>query len=332
MNLRPGPAQAVVLIAALSLAACSRAKEGGSVHLNGRIEAPTVDLAPKVAGRVVEVKVREGDRVKAGDLLVTLDLGETALSVERDRRGLQSAESRLKDFEVGSRPPEIAAAEADVADKKAAVDLATKELQRQETLMTKKVGIVRDLDRARTDLSRTEAALRASQDRLALAREGFRKWQTEQARTDVQRAETVLRQSETVAKEGEIRAPADGIVLHRMAEPGLLLGAGQPALTMAFAGRLYVRTFVPETKLGLVRQGTGARVVVDAFPGKSFPARVTEISPDAEFTPKPVETRDERVNLVYPAKVDLDGGWGVPLVPGQPAEVFVDPPAGDTAR
>jgi HlyD family secretion protein len=117
-----------------------------------------------------------------------------------------------------------------------------------------------------------------------------------------------------------------------MAEPGLLLGGGQPALTMAFAGRLYVRTFVPETKLGLVRQGSVARVVVDTFPGKSFPARVTEISPDAEFTPKPVETRDERVNLVYPAKVDLDGGWGVPLVPGQPAEVFIDPPAGEKAR
>lgn len=324
--------RAAVFLVALSLAGCSRKGDVGGVHLNGRIEAPTVDLAPKVAGRVVEVKVREGDRVKVGDLLVRLDLGETALSVDRDRSGLQSAESRLKDFQVGSRPPEIAAAEADVADKKASLDLATRELQRQETLMAKKVGIVRDLDRARTDLSRTEAGLRASQDRLALAREGFRKWQTDQARVDVQRAKTVLQQSETVAKEGEIRAPADGVVLHRMAEPGLLLAGGQPALTMAFAGRLYVRTFVPETKLGLVHQGSAARVVVDAFPGKSFSGRVTEISPDAEFTPKPVETRDERVNLVFAAKVDLDGGWSVPLVPGQPADVFVEVSTGGKAR
>ena len=77
-----------------------------------------------------------------------------------------------------------------------------------------------------------------------------------------------------------------------MAEPGLLLAAGQPALTMAFADRLYVRTFVPETKLGRVRTGQSAAVSVDAFPGKSFPARVAEISPDAEFTPKAVETRE----------------------------------------
>ena len=109
-------------------------------------------------------------------------------------------------------------------------------------------------------------------------------------------------------REAEIRAPADGVILHRIAEPGLLLAAGQPALTMAFADRLYVRTYVPEPVLGKVRHGMAATVRVDAFPGKSFPAKVTEISPDAEFTPKPVETRGERVNLVYAAKVDLDRG------------------------
>lgn len=320
---RPSRRLLAALAVPLLIAGCRRGGDG-AIRLNGRVEAALVDLAPKVAGRVVEVKVREGDRVKAGDLLVTLDLGETALSVERDRDALGSAEARLKDLRSGSRSQEVAAAEADLADRKAAVDLAKKELARQETLMAKKVGIPRDLDRAKTELARSQAAQRASEERLALAREGFRKYQTEQAAADAKRAATVLKQSETVAREAEIRAPADGVVLHRMAEPGLLLGAGQPALTMAFADRLYVRTFVPETRLGQVRQGTAATVTVDAFPGKSFPARVTEISPTAEFTPKAVETREERVNLVYAAKVDLDAGWDAPLVPGQPAEVVVE--------
>ena len=133
----------------------------------------------------------------------------------------------------------------------------------------------------------------------------------------------VLKQSESVAREAEIRAPADGVILHRMAEPGLLLGPGQPAVTLAFSNRLYVRTFIPETQLGRVRPGSPAEVTVDAFPGKVFPAKVTEISPDAEFTPKPVDTPRERVNLVYAAKVDLDAGWNAPLVPGQPADVRV---------
>jgi HlyD family secretion protein len=308
---RPFRRLAAAALLPLLLAGCRRGDEDGTIHLNGRIEAAMVDLAPKVPGRVLEVRVREGDRVKAGDLLVTLDLGETALSVDRDRDALGSAEARLSDLRSGSRSQEVAAAEADLADKRAIVDLARRELGRQEALMAKKVGIPREL-----------------------AREGARRYQTEQARSDVRRAETVLKQSQTVAREAEIRAPADGVILHRMAEPGLLLGAGQPALSMAFADRLYVRTFVPETKLGQVRPGVAARVVVDAFPGRSFPARVTEISPVAEFTPKAVETREERVNLVYAAKVDLDRGWGEPLVPGQPAEVLVEPlptaPSGST--
>jgi HlyD family secretion protein len=314
---------ALAIAPLLLLAACRTKEDPNTVRLNGRLEAPTVDLAPKVAGRVLEVKVREGDRVKAGDLLVTLDLGETGISVERDRRALESSQARYEDLQAGSREAEIKAAEQEVADRRAAVELARPELDRQVVLLSKKVGTQRDVDVARANLERAEANLKISLERLQLAREGFRKHQTEQARYDVDRAKSVLLQSETVAKESEIRAPADGVVLHRIAEPGLLLGPGAPALTLAFANRLYVRTFVPETQLGRVRQGQPATVTVDAFRGRSFPARVTEISPDAEFTPKPVETRRERVNLVYAAKVDLDGGWSEPLVPGQPAEVVV---------
>ncbi len=315
-----------LLISGLWLAILSSAcapKESGTVRLNGRLESPLVDLAPKVAGRVTEIRVREGDRVKAGDLLARLDLGDTAIAVDRDRDALRSAEARFQDLAQGSRPAEIQAAEADVADKRAQVDLSRRELDRQQTLLAKRIGSQQDFDRAKTELDRASAALKASQDRLKLSVEGFRKFQTEQARYDAERAKNVLRQSETVAREAEIRAPADGVILHRIAEPGLLLSPSQPAFTMAFADRLYVRAFIPETDLGKVRNGMPATVRVDAFPGRSFPAHVTEISPDAEFTPKPVETKSERVNLVYAAKVDLDRGWKEPLVPGQPADVIV---------
>jgi len=318
-GLLPAALAAGVLVAA---SAC-RGKDDGAVHLSGRLEAPLVDLAPKVAGRVAEVLVREGDRVKAGDLLARLDLGETALAPERDARGLQSAEARFNDLKTGSRAAEIKAAEQEVADRRAALELAKPELERQQILLSKKVGTPRDVDVAHANLERAQANLKMSEERLLLVREGFRKGQTEQARVDVERARAVLKQSESVAREAEIRAPADGVILHRMAEPGLLLGPGQPALTMAFANRLYVRTFVPETQLGRVKPGSPAEVTVDAFPGNVFPAKVTEISPDAEFTPKPVDTPRERVNLVYAAKVDLDAGWNAPLVPGQPADVRV---------
>jgi len=312
--------------------ACGQKEDPNLVHLNGRLEAPLVDLAPKVAGRVLEVRVKEGDRVKAGDLLIVLDLGDTALAVERDRHGVESARARLQDLAVGSRQAEVAAAEAELADRKAAVDLATRELQRQELLLQKEVGTERDYDRAKTDLDRSTAAARMSEERLTLTREGFRQWQTQQARSEVNRAQSQLRQSEIIARESEMRAPADAVVTHRLVEPGQLLAAGQNGLTLALTGRLYVRTFIPETKLGQVKHGQSASVTVDSFPGHTFEAVVTEIAPDPEFTPKQVETREERVNLVYGAKVDLMGGWGVSLVPGQPAEIHVKAAAPQTAR
>ena len=106
---------ALVAGGAAAFSGCRAKDDGRIVHLNGRIEAPLVDLAPKVSGRVVEVLVREGDRVKAGDVLARLDLGDTALAVERDREGVRSAQARYEDLASGSRRSEIAAAEADVA-------------------------------------------------------------------------------------------------------------------------------------------------------------------------------------------------------------------------
>jgi HlyD family secretion protein len=307
----------------LSSAGGCRKDEAGVVHLNGRLEAKQVDLAPKVAGRVLDVLVHEGDRVRAGDLLVRLDLGDTAIAVQRDQQGFLSAEANYRDYVEGSRPPEIQAAEADVADKEAKLTLARRELERQRSLLETKIGTQQDFDSAKTAAESAEAALKASSEQLKLAREGFRKFKTQQARHDMDRAQSVLRQSQTLAAEAEIRAPGDGVILHRIAEPGLLLGPTQPALTMAFSNRLYVRAFIPETDLGKVRTGLPATVSVDAFPGRTFPAHVTEISPTAEFTPKPVDTRSVRVELVYAAKVDLDRGWMEPLVPGQPADVAV---------
>ena len=310
----------------LALSGCRQDADPTLIRLNGRIEAAMVDLSPKVTGRVREVLVKEGDRVKAGDVLVRLDLGETGLTVARDQSAVAAAQARVRDLEAGTRRSELAAAEADVNDRKAALDLAKKELQRQQFLLERKVGTGRDVDRATTEVQRLEAALKVASSRLATLREGARPWQVQQAQDDAARAQTVLEQSQTTVNEGELRAPADTVVVHRFVEPGQLVTPGQPTLTLAFLDRLYVRTFVPEMLRGRVRPGIEADVIVDAYKDKTFKAKVAEIARDAEFTPKQVETRAERVNLVYAAKVDLVGGWSEPLDLGQPAEVLIKTP------
>jgi HlyD family secretion protein len=314
------------LLVAAAASACRQTEDPTRIRLSGRIEAAMVDLSPKVTGRVAEVLVKEGDRVKAGDVLIRLDLGETGLSVARDRSAVAAAEARVRDLEAGTRRSELAAAQAEVDDRRAALDLAEKELQRQRFLLERKVGTQRDVDRATTEVERLKAAVSAAGNRLAALREGARRGQIQQAQDEAARARTVLEQSRTVVGEGELRAPADAVIVHRFAEPGQLMTPGQPGLTLAFTDRLYVRTFVPEPVLGRVRPGIAAEVRVDAYPDKAFKATVAEIARDAEFTPKQVETRTERVNLVYAAKVDLEGGWTVPLVPGQPAEVVIHAP------
>jgi HlyD family secretion protein len=313
----------LVCLALVTAGACRQAADPNLLRLNGRIEAVMVDLSPKVTGRVREVLVREGDRVKAGDVLVRLDLGDTNLTVARDQSQVAAAEARVRDLEAGSRTSEIAAAEAEVRDREAGLRLAEKELQRQQFMLERKVATGRDVERATTEVERLKAAVSATESRLKLLREGARRWQVQQAHDDVSRAKSVLQQSQTVVNEGELRAPADAIVVHRFVEPGQLVAPGQPGLTLAFTDRLYVRTYVPEPSLGKVRIGIAADVIVDAFKEKTFKARIAEVSREAEFTPKQVETRAERVNLVYAAKVDLDGGWDAPLVPGQPAEVLI---------
>jgi HlyD family secretion protein len=316
-------AAALAMTGGLLLGACREAADPHLIRLNGRIEAAMVDLSPKVTGRVREVLVKEGDRVKAGDLLVRLDLGETGLTVARDRSAVAAAQARVRDLEAGTRRSELAAAEAEVTDRKAALDLAKKELERQRFLLERKVGTQRDVDRAMTEVERLTAAVSATSNRLSALREGARSNQVQQARDEVARAETVLEQSQTVVNEGELRAPADTVVVHRFVEPGQLVTPGQPTLTLAFLDRLYVRTFVPELVRGRVRPGVDADVIVDAYKDRIFKGKVAEVARDAEFTPKQVETRTERVNLVYAAKIDLTGGWSEPLDLGQPAEVLI---------
>jgi HlyD family secretion protein len=315
-----------LLAALIAPGACREAADPTQIRLNGRIEAAMVDLSPKVTGRVREVLVKEGDRVKAGDVLVRLDLGETGLTVARDKSTVAAAQARVRDLQAGTRRSELAAAEADVNDRKAALELAKKELQRQQFMLERKVGTGREVERATTEVQRLEAGVSAAQSRLTTLRQGARQWQVQQAQDDAARAQTVLEQSQTTVSEGELRAPADTVVVHRFVEPGQLVTPGQPTLTLAFLDRLYVRTFVPEMLRGRVRPGIEADVIVDAYKDKTFKAKVAEISRDAEFTPKQVETRAERVNLVYAAKVDLVGGWSEPLDLGQPAEVLIKTP------
>jgi HlyD family secretion protein len=167
-----------------------------------------------------------------------------------------------------------------------------------------------------------QAEVRAARDRLALLEAGPRPHQVEAAQAQVAQAEGALAQARARLADTRVEAPIDGVVLRKNLEPGATATPGTPVLTLVDPATIWLRAYVPEVELGRVRVGQRAQVTVDAFPGQPFPARITEIASEAEFTPRNVQTQKERVNLVFRVKVTVDNRDGR-LKPGMPADAVI---------
>ncbi|MFN8009771.1 MAG: HlyD family efflux transporter periplasmic adaptor subunit [Holophagaceae bacterium] len=300
----------------LALAACHRSQEP---VLNGRVEAYLTDLGPRAAGRLVELKVVEGQRVKAGDLLARVHAEELDAAVDRDLAALQAAEAKSLEAANGTRLEDIAQGEAKVKDADAALRLAEENLKRASRLFKDGVLSQAELDRAQTERDRAQAGLNLASKALAELRAGLRQEQRSGVNADARRAKAVLELSRAQAKFTEIRAPFDGVVVHRLREPGSVLGVGQGVVTLARLDTLWVRVYLPQTLQAKAR--IGLPVEVATADRRTFQATLDEVSSEPEFTPKMVETREERVNLVYPARVHLKEGFDKGLVPGLSVDV-----------
>jgi HlyD family secretion protein len=287
--------------------------------LNGRVEAYLTDLGPRVGGRLVELTVREGQRVKAGDLLARLSAEELDAAVLRDQAGFDSAEAKRLELDRGSRLEQVAQGEARVRDAEAALKLAEENLHRTQRLVGDKVLSQAELDRVTAERDRAAAALNLQAKALAELKAGARIEQRQAGGAEARKARAVLQQSRVQAGFMEVRAPFDGVVTHRLREPGSILTAGQPVLTLARLDQLWVRVYLPQALQSQARLGTPVTVLT--ADGRSLEATLDEIASESEFTPKMVESREERVNLVYPARVNLANGWDKGLVPGVAVDV-----------
>lgn len=293
--------------------------------LNGRVEAYLTDLGPRVGGRLVELHAREGQRVKAGDLLARVAAEELDAAVLRDQAGLDSAEARRLELDRGTRSEQIAQGEARLRDAQAALRLAEENLGRTQNLVAGRVLSQAELDRATAERDRAAAAQNLQTKALAELRAGARLEQRQVGGAEARRARAVLHQSRVQAGFTEVRAPFDGVVTHRLREPGSVIGAGQPVLTLARLDQLWVRIYLSQPQQSLARLGSAVSVEVPG--GRILEATLDEVAAEAEFTPKMVESREERVNLVYPARVNLPLGWDKGLIPGQAVDVRLGAPA-----
>jgi HlyD family secretion protein len=257
----------------------------GLVQANGRIEGDRLLVASKFPGRVTKLLAHEGDQVKTGQVLVQLDDTQARAQARQARAAMAAVQ-----------------AEAEAAKRHA--EQAQRDAGRFHELRTEGTASVRVAVQA-------ALAARVAQDRLA------------SAQAQLSRARAALAEAESVLTDLTVRAPADGTVTTRMADTGEVVAAGSVLLILVDLDRLYLKVYVPEALIGKLRLGLPAKIYTDAFPEQPFEAELRYIAAQAEFTPKEVQTPDERVKLVYAVKLYLTTNPEHRLTPGQPADAVI---------
>jgi HlyD family secretion protein len=292
------------------------------LKVSGTIEVTSVELGFKVGGRLIQRLVDEGAQVSVGQLIARLEDDE--LKQERSTRVAdeQATRSALADLEAGNRREEIAQGEASLARMKADADRLARDAERAEDLFKRDVIPQKELDAARSSRDASAASVREAEQRLKLLRAGPRPDAVRQARARLEASTAGRSLAETRLSQSILTSPLSGLVLAKHAEPGEILAAGAPVITVGKMDEVWVRAYIPESQLGRVTTGQRARVTVDTWPGRSFEGRVSFISSTAEFTPKNVQTEQERVKLVYRIKITLPNPRGE-LKPGMPADAVI---------
>lgn len=293
---------------------------GGAATLYGNVDIREVELAFRVPGRLEAMYFNEGDAVEAGAIVARLDAEpyEEALAVAEAR--VRQAEAQLAKLEAGSRPQEIQRARASVREAQAAFANAERDFERQSGLLESGASSERARDAARARRDEAAARLASAQEAQALAEEGFRSEDIAAAKADVAAAAAVRAQAETALEDATLTAPADGVLIARIAEPGSMLGQGAPVFSLSLRDPIYVRAYVAEPELGRVAPGTAVTVETDS--GGTYRGQVGFVSPRAEFTPRSVQTPELRTDLVYRVRIvvdDADEG----LLQGMPVTVHL---------
>ena len=307
---------------ALSLAACRRAETGGPIVATGHVEATDVLVSTKVPGTLEALPVDEGSTVAAGQEIARLDTTDTRLALDaaRAERAQAAAEMRLR--LAGSREEDVKEAEAQLVRAEADLDGAQKDLDRMEGLLGAGSGTTKSRDDARTRRDVARASQDAARERLRRLKAGFRAEEKDAARARVEAADARIAQLEQQMKDAVVTSPVAGVVTEKVAEKGELLARGAGIVVVTDLPNAWLNAYVPETDLGRIRVGQDAEVVTDD--GQTRKGRLSFVASRAEFTPKNVQTRDERVKLVYRIKVALENADGL-FKPGMPSTARLAP-------
>jgi HlyD family secretion protein len=320
----------------------------GLIQANGRMEGDHVTVSSKFPGRVVDLAAREGSSVTKDAVLIRLDDAQTKAKVDQAARLVDALMAQVEaahtslavlNLEV---PLNIEAATAKVESARAAIQKAKaveyearRDIDRVRTLLREQAVSQQQVDQAEarwkvavTEISVANAALDQANKELGQAELGWKRIRSregEVAALERQRdqADAALAEAESVLRDLTIVAPTSGTVTTRMVDVGEVVSAGAPLLELVDLDRLYLQVYVPELQIGKIRLDLPALIYTDAFPDQPFHATVRYIASKAEFTPKEVQTPDERVKLIFAVRLYVTDNADHRLTPGLPADAVI---------
>lgn len=315
----------VVVIAAVVAVVWLTRGGGGAraFEASGTVEAVEADLGFTAPGRIEFVAVREGDSVKAGEELARLDRASARAQREQAAAQARAARANLLELERGARREEIAQARAVLAAAEERLADAGRDFERIRLLREDEVVSRQEYDKAKSAVDVARAQAEQAREALRLVEAGPRRERIEAARAAAAAAGAQVEALDATLGNMAIHAPFDGLVTVRHHEPGEVLQAGAPVLTLLDRGHRWVKIYVPETRIGAVGVGDRASITVDTFPDRAFDGEVSYVASEAEFTPRTVQTHEERVKLVYEVRVRVTGDPAHVLKPGMPADVVL---------
>jgi HlyD family secretion protein len=314
---------------------CHRGGGPAAARATGYVEATDVRVSAEVGGRAVDVRVKEGDHVAAGDVLARIDTADTELAIRRAGAERDQADAQLRLLQAGSRAEDVRqasaqlrSAQADAAAARSELDSANADLVRFENLLKANAGSVKQRDDAATRRDVAAARLKAAEDRAAAAsdalarmKSGARPQEIQGARARVAGVDAQLATLQKQLSDATVKAPVGGIVTSKLVDTGELVAPHGPIAVITDLDHAWANVYVDEPLVPRLKIGQPATLITDA--GQRLAGTITFISPKAEFTPRNVQTAEERSKLVYRVKVTADNKDGV-LKPGMPVEAELE--------
>lgn len=311
-----------MLILSAAVWGCSGGNGKNKIEASGNIEAINVTVSAKVSGQINKLYFSEGDLVKSGDTLIAIDHDLLSIQLKQAEAGRDAAEAQLKLLEIGARSEDIKQAQDMLKQAEANYKLAETDMERTENLYKSKTITKKQYDDAHTRYQIASAQYNSAKENLRKIENIARPEEIKQAEANLERQKAAVELIKKNISDSYVTAPISGFIVKKFVEAGESVGPLSSLVMLSNQNYVDLVIYVSETELGKVKLGQEAEVSVDSYKDKTFEGKVIYISPSAEFTPKNIQTKDERTKLVYAVKIHIHNPK-FELKDGMPADAVI---------